>query len=109
MATCNQRDFRSSAGILLIGAPAHRSREYRPVVAPNTSPVPVEARVTAASGTRLPSASSTVTVTVVVATPFAATVAGAAATLEVAAEAAPELTVVVSWTAPSPAVMVSPP
>ena len=49
--------------------------------------VPVLDSVTAAFGMRLPLASSTVTVTVVVATPSAVTVVGLAATVDFAAEA----------------------
>ncbi len=49
--------------------------------------MPVLDSVTAAFGMRLPLASSTVTVTVVVATPSAVTVVGLAATVDLAAEA----------------------
>ena len=72
--------------------------------------MPVLDSVTAAFGMRLPLASSTVTVTVVVATPSAVTVVGLATTVDFAAEAvvpAVKATVVVSWAPPSVAVMVS--
>ena len=66
--------------------------------------------VTAAFGIRLPLASSTVTVTVVVATPSAVTEVGLATTDDLVAEAAVpavKATAVVSSALPSVAVMVS--
>ena len=80
-----------------------------PEIAPKLLPEPLPDSVTAAFGTRLPWASSTVTVSVVVDTPSAVTDPGVATRVEVVAEGAPGLKVteVVSCTLPSVAVMVS--
>ena len=80
-----------------------------PEIVPKLFAVPLPASVTAAFETRLPWASSTVTVRVVVETPSAVTDPGVATRVEVVAEGAPGLKVtdVVSCTLPSVAVMVS--
>ena len=80
-----------------------------PEVWPKPSPAPLPDSVTAAFGTRLPWASSTVTVSVVVDTPSAVTDPGLATRVEVVADGAPGLNVteVVSCTLPSVAVIVS--
>ena len=80
-----------------------------PEMLPKLLSAPEADSVTAVFASRLPLASSTVTVSVVVAVPFAATEPGLATRVEVAADGPPatKLTEVVSCTPPSLAVMVS--